>query len=74
MIPILISLAATALAAALTWRFCMRPMLRSRTAPSDAGCCAKPATDVQADIQDARAELTSLQDTIGYISPEPKDR
>lgn len=73
MIPILISLVATVAAAALTWRFCMRPMLRTRTAPGDAGCCAQPATDVQADIQAARAELTSLQDTIGYISPEPKD-
>jgi peptidoglycan/LPS O-acetylase OafA/YrhL len=73
-IPILISLVATVVAAALTWRFCMRPMLRIRTAPGDAACCVKPATDVQGDIQAARAELTSLQDTIGYISPEPKDR
>lgn len=72
MIPILISLAATVLAAALTWRFCMRPMLRSRATPGDAACCAQPATDVQADIRAARAELKSLQDTIGYISPEPK--
>ena len=74
MIPILISLVATVVAAALTWRFCMRPMLRSRTAPGDAGCCSKPATDVQADIQAARAELKSLQVNVGYISPEPKDR
>ena len=73
MIPILIFLVVTVVAAALTWRFCMRPMLRSRTRSGDAGCCAKPATDVQGEIRVARAELKSLQDTIGYISPEPKD-
>ena len=72
MIPVLISLAATVLAAALTWRFCMRPMLRSRATPGVSGCCAKPATDVQAEIRAARAELRSLQDTVGYISPDPK--
>lgn len=73
MIPILISLAATVLAAALTWRFCMRHMLRTRTTPGNAGCCAEPATDIQGEILAARAELKALQDTLGYISVDPKD-
>jgi peptidoglycan/LPS O-acetylase OafA/YrhL len=63
--PILVSLAATAAAAFLTWRFCMRPMLRTRNASSADGCCAKPARDVEAEIRAARAELESLRNSIG---------
>jgi peptidoglycan/LPS O-acetylase OafA/YrhL len=61
MIPILIVLAGTVVAAALTWRFCMRPMLRSHNTTSGASCCQAPAADVQDEIRRTRAELAELR-------------
>ena len=57
---VLIGLAATAAAIALTWFFCLRPM-RRRTGTTADGCCARPAQGIDDRIRAAREELSQLQ-------------
>ena len=61
MIPTLLLLAGAAVAAALTWRFCMRPMLRGRFAPGAAKCCAPKESGVQDELRRTRAQLAELR-------------
>lgn len=60
MTTILIALVGTAAAAAVTWFFCMRPMLR-KNGTADANCCAAPARRIEDEIQAAREDLQRLQ-------------
>lgn len=61
MIPTLLLLTGAFVAAALTWRFCMRPMLRSRSAPGAAKCCAPKESHVQNELRRTRAQLAELR-------------
>lgn len=61
MIPILITLGGTVAVGTLTWRFCMRPMLRSRTTTGGARCCAPQAPDIQDELRRTHAELAELR-------------
>lgn len=61
MIPILITLGGTVVAGALTWQFCMRPMLRSRTTTGGSRCCAPQAPDIQDELRRTHAELAQLR-------------
>lgn len=56
---ILIALAGTVAAIALTWFFCLRPMRRAGT--TAVGCCAAPAQNIDERIRAARVELAQLQ-------------
>ena len=72
---VLIALAGTAAAIALTWFFCLRPMRRQgRSTP--VGCCAGPAQSIDDRIRDAREELAQLQsphpDTGTGLIPPPR--
>jgi hypothetical protein len=60
MSPLLITLGGTAAAAAMTWFFCMRPMLR-KDGTADASCCAAPARSIDDEIRAAREDLHRLQ-------------
>lgn len=55
---ILIALGGTAAAAAVTWFFCMRPMLRKDDA-ANASCCAERSIDDE--IRSAKDDLRRLQ-------------
>lgn len=58
---ILIPLAATVAALALTWFFCIRPMRRNHAGTASAGCCAAPSgKPMEEQIRDARQELQNL--------------
>ncbi|MET3921793.1 hypothetical protein [Arthrobacter sp. UYEF20] len=57
---VLIALAGTAVAIALTWFFCLRPM-RRRAGTTAVGCCAGPAPSIDDRIRAAREELSQLQ-------------
>ncbi|WP_139359691.1 hypothetical protein [Arthrobacter sp. SRS-W-1-2016] len=57
---ILIALAGTAAAIALTWFFCLRPMRRQGRTTAD-GCCDGPAQSIDDRIRAAREELSQLQ-------------
>lgn len=61
MIPTLLLLAGAAVAAALTWRLCMRPILRNRSAPGAAKCCAPKESHVLNELRRARAQLPELR-------------
>ncbi|MFE2320338.1 hypothetical protein ACFXC8_46150 [Streptomyces sp. NPDC059441] len=56
MTGVLFPLAATVLAAALTWWCCIRPMARTRT------CHATPAPGLKEELRVAREELQRLHD------------
>ncbi|MDI3195234.1 hypothetical protein QK290_12500 [Pseudarthrobacter sp. AL07] len=56
---VLIALAGTAAAIALTWFFCLRPMRRAGT--TAVGCFAAPAQNIDERIRAAREELAQLQ-------------
>jgi len=56
---VLIGLAGTAAAIALTWFFCLRPMRRQGRTTAD-GCCG-PAQSIDDRIRAAREELAQLQ-------------
>ena len=60
MITVLIALGGTAAAAAVTWFFCMRPMLR-KDGSADASCCAAPARSIEDEIRSAREDLQRLR-------------
>lgn len=66
---VLIALAGTAAAIALTWFFCMRPMLR-KTGTTDQGCCAGPAKNIVGQIRAAREELTQLRSAHPGTGPD----
>lgn len=61
MTTVLIALAGTAAAAALTWFFCLRPMLRKSGGTPDQGCCASPPQAIDGQILAAREELAQLR-------------
>ncbi|MGY2746085.1 hypothetical protein [Arthrobacter sp. UYCu723] len=76
---VLIGLAATAAAIALTWFFCLRPMRRqagTTGGTTGAGCCAGPAQGIDDRILAAREELAQLQrdrpGTGGDVIPPPR--
>lgn len=56
----LIALGGTAAAAAVTWFFCMRPMLR-KDGTADASCCTAPAHSIEDEIRAAQEDLHRLQ-------------
>lgn len=62
---VLIALAGTAAAIALTWFFCLRPMRRqghTKDGMTGDGCCAAgPTQSIDDRIRDAREELSQLQ-------------
>lgn len=60
MTTILIALGGTAAAAAVTWFFCMRPMLR-KDGTADASCCVPAAPSIDDEIRSAKDELSRLQ-------------
>lgn len=60
MTTLLIALTATVAAAAVTWFFCMRPMLR-KGGTAGVGCCPAPARNIQDELRVARSELQRLQ-------------
>jgi len=66
---VLIALAGTAAAIALTWFFCMRPMLR-RTGTADQGCCANPTESIDEQIRAAREELAQLHGARPSTGPD----
>jgi hypothetical protein len=65
----LIALAGTAAAVALTWFFCMRPMLR-RNRTADQGCCAGPGENIDEQIRTAREELARLHGARPSTGPD----
>jgi hypothetical protein len=56
----LFALAVTAAAVAMTWFFCMRPMLR-KSGTANSSCCAPPSSSIEQEIGAAREELERLQ-------------
>ncbi len=60
MSPLLITLGGTVAAAAVTWFFCMRLMLRKDGA-ADASCCAAPARSIEDEIRAAKEDLHRLE-------------
>lgn len=71
MITVLIALGGTAAAAAVTWFFCMRPMLR-KDGSADASCCAAPTHSIEDEIRSAREDLQKLQSSTagpGVLNP-----
>ena len=72
---VLIGLAATAAAIALTWFFCLRPMRRRTGTTRDTtgdGCCAGPAQSIDDRIRAAREELSQLQSARTGLIPPPR--
>jgi hypothetical protein len=66
---VLIALAATAAAIALTWFCCMRPMLR-RMGAADEACCASQEQSIDDQIRAAKDELSQLQDSRSDAGPD----
>ncbi|MDJ0341041.1 hypothetical protein QMK19_08550 [Streptomyces sp. H10-C2] len=61
MTGLLFPLAATALAAAVTWWCCVRPARRQPHTPA-ADCCAAPSRSIDDEIRDTAAELRRLRE------------
>ena len=57
MTDVWLPLTATALAAALTWWYCVRPMVKNRSC-----CTTAPDTGLQGELRAAREELQLLRD------------
>lgn len=66
MTDIWLPLAATALAAALTWWCCIRPMVKNRS------CCTTAADpELQEELRRAREELQQLRDDATPLAVPP---
>jgi hypothetical protein len=67
MTGVLLPLALTVLAAAVTWWYCVRPARRQHGGAT-AGCCAAPARSLDEEIREARDELRRLREE---VTPPP---
>lgn len=73
MTTILIALLGTAAATAVTWFFCMRPVLR-KNGTADANCCVVSARSIEDEIRATREGLQRLQQAgITPVERLPRD-